>query len=83
MNVLKLKVKQNKMIEGEKGVHYEVHFTAYKEGKKGDINYEEVSLTLKFGSKRNASKYPIKSYVELEFEPTQAVLDDSQQQLED
>lgn len=82
MSDLKLKVKSNGMIEDDKGVSYAVKFHPFEEGKKGDYDYQKVTLSLSFGSKREAQEYPVKSFVELSFEPTQTTLDDAQTRLD-
>lgn len=76
MNAIKysVKVKTTKMIDGQKGVHYEVAADSV-ENEKGDFDYEKISVTLSFGSKAKAANFPKDSWVNVEVLPTQQTLD--------
>lgn len=71
-----VKIKTTKMIDGEKGIHYEAAGTA-SEGEKGDFDFEKISITLSFGSKTKAAEFPKDSWVNVEVKGTQKTLDET------
>lgn len=70
-----VKIKTTKMIDGVNGVHYEAAGTAV-ENEKGDFDFEKISVTLSFGSKAKAARFPKDSWVNVEVKATQQRLDE-------
>lgn len=69
------KVKTTKMIEGEKGIHYEVS-ASVAELEKGDHDFEKIAITMSYGDKDKMLAFPVGSHIRVKVEATQQRLDE-------
>ena len=69
------KVKKNQVETDEDGVFYKIPIK-YKDGKKGKFDYEAMDLTLSFGMRKDANKFPPGGTVNVTVEVLQQTLDD-------